>query len=88
MAVRKPKSRKNKLFIKTKTKTTQIKEKQMDSKSDISGVYGVLATGFNKNIKMIKPVIKSKKRKNSKIKKNRKTSKTRKTHNTRKSKKH
>ena len=83
MAVRNPKSRKNKLFIKTKT----IKERQLDTKSDISGAYGVLATGFNKNIK-IKPVIKSKKRRNYKNKKNRKTSKTRKTHNTRKSKKH
>ena len=84
MTNRKPKSRKNKLFIKTKT----TKERQIDSKSDISGVYGVLATGFNKSAKMIKPVIKYIKRKNYKIKKNRKTSKTRKTHNTRKSKKH
>ena len=84
MAVRKPRSRKNKLFIKTET----TKERQLDTKSDISGVYGVLATGFNKSAKMIKPVIKSKKRRNYKNKKNRKTSKTRKTHNTRKSKKH
>jgi len=69
MATRNPKTKKNKLFIKSKT----IKEKQTDDKSDISGVYGVLATGFNKSIKIVKPI--SKKRKNYKIKKPRKTQK-------------
>ena len=67
MATRNSKTKKNKLFTKTNAK----KDKPSDVNSDISGVYGVLATGFNKSIKIVKPI--SKKRKNYKIKKPRKT---------------